>query len=376
MVRLIGRVSLSLFLVWGALLLSGAPVYAQTGQGTLTGSVTDSSGAVIPAVAVVIKNEKTGFTYNAVTNEQGIYRVPYLNAGMYEITYEATGFRRLVRNGVQIRSTETLGLDITLEVGNVVESVEVSAGAQLLETETSTTGHLVSGTELTTLPTPQMKIESMMWYVSGVTSQSGNGHTAGGRSRAFQMTTDGVSAVTPGEGTVATARNITTVEHNMEEIKVLTTALPAEYGHSGGGIMNIAFKGGTNQFHGLAEERYVSKAMIHRAWSEPTVPGGTFAFHLMSATISGPIKRNKTFFMTGWQRHHERSGNNENLDVPSPAMLAGDFSFPQSSVAADRIYDPFSLTQLPNGSYTRTQFPNNQIPRTLFDPAALKFLGF
>jgi hypothetical protein len=142
--RLLGRVLLSLFLLI-TLVFFGAAVYAQTGQGTLTGSITDSSGAVIPAVAVVIKNEKTGFTYNAVTNEQGIYRVPYLNAGMYEVTYEATGFRRLVRSGVQIRSTETLDLDITLEVGNIVESVEVSAGAQLLETETSTTGHLVSG---------------------------------------------------------------------------------------------------------------------------------------------------------------------------------------------------------------------------------------
>src|SRR5262245_39117688 len=216
MVRLIGRVSLSLFLLFGVMIFPGAAVYAQTGQGTLTGSITDSSGAVIPAVAVVIKNEKTGFTYNAVTNEQGIYRVPYLNAGMYEVTYEATGFRRLVRNSVQIRSTETLGLDITLEVGNVVESVEVTAGAQLLETETSTTGHLVSGTELTTLPTPQMKIESMLWYVSGVTSQSGNGHTAGGRSRAFQFTNDGVSGTKPGEGVVGSGRRLYTVESDWK----------------------------------------------------------------------------------------------------------------------------------------------------------------
>ena len=242
--RLLRSVSLllSLFLLWGVMAFSGAVVYAQTGQGTLTGTITDSSGAVIPAVSVLVKNQGTGFTYNGVTNQEGIYRVPYLNAGMYEITYEATGFRRLVRSDVQIRSTETLGLNITLEVGNVVESVEVTAGAQLLETETSTTGHLVSGTELTTLPTPQMKIESMIWYVAGVTSQSGNGHTAGGRSRAFQMTTDGVSATNPGEGTVATARNITTVEHDMQEIKVLTTALPAEYGHSGGGIMQASVR--------------------------------------------------------------------------------------------------------------------------------------
>src|SRR6266446_4394082 len=361
---------------WLSIFLFGAAtVNAQTGQGTLTGSVTDSSGAIISGVSVIVRNQNTGFTYNAGTTQEGIYRVPYLNVGSYEITYEAHGFKKLARKDIPIRSTETLRLDVSLEVGNVVESVEVSAGAQLLETETATTGHLVTGTELITLPTPQMKIESMLWYVSGVTSQSGNGHTAGGRSRAFQFTTDGVSGTNPGEGVVGTGRQITTVEHDMQEVKILTTALPAEYGHSGGGVVNIAYKSGTNQFHGLAEERYVSKSMIHRYWQDPTVVSGTFAFHLMSASISGPIRKNKTFFLSGWQRHHERSGNNQYADVPSPAMLNGDFGFPQASVAADRIYDPDSLVQLPDGSYSRTQFPGNQIPRNRFDAAAVKFLG-
>src|SRR5688572_3749675 len=349
--------------------------YAQTGQGTLTGSVTDSSGALVAGAAVVVRNQNTGFVYNAVTTQEGIYRVPYLNVGTYEVIYEAAGFKKLTRRDIPIRSSEVLGLDVTLEVGNVVESVQVSAGAQLLETETATTGHLVSGRELNTLPTPQMKIESMLWYVSGVTSQSGNGHAAGGRSRAFQFSTDGVSGNVPGEGTVATARQLTTVEHDMEEVKILTTALPAEYGHSGGGVMNISYKGGTNQFHGLAEERYVSKPQIHRYWHDPAVVSGVFSFHLMSANISGPIRRNKTFFLSGWQRHHERSGNNQNADVPSPAQLGGDFSNPGSSVVADRIYDPDSLMQLPNGSYSRTLFPNNMIPRNRFDPAAVKFLS-
>lgn len=205
---------------------------AQTGQGSLTGSVADSTGATIPGVMVVVKNQNTGFVYNAVATQERIYRVPYLNVGLYEITYEAPGFKRMVRSNIPIRSTETLRLDVTLELGNVVESIKVSAGAQLLETETSTTGHMVSGRASVTLPTPQMKIESMNVvrlgrHVTGRKRPHGRR-----RSRAFQMTTDGVSATTPGEGTVATARNVTTVEHNMEEVKVLTTALPAEYGHS------------------------------------------------------------------------------------------------------------------------------------------------
>ena len=370
------RLHRALLLLAAAAIGFAPSIHAQMGQGNITGTVTDVSGAIIPGVSVSIVNQDSGFNYSGETNEEGLYRVPYLNAGMYQITFERDGFKKLVRRDIQIRSTETLGLNVMLDVGDVVESVEVSAAAQLLETETSTTGHMVSGKELNTLPTPQMKIESILWYISGVTSQRGNGHVAGGRARAFQMTTDGALATNPGEGTVATARQVTTAEVNMEEVKVLTTALPAEYGHSGGGVMNITYKSGGNQFHGLAEERYVSKAMIHRAWQDPAVVGGPFAFHLMSANISGPIKRNKTFFLAGWQRHHERSGINENVDVPSPAMLAGDFSFPQSPVRPDIIYDPDTLVRLPNGSYSRTAFANNTIPQSRFDPVAKNFLSF
>ncbi|MDA1315833.1 MAG: carboxypeptidase regulatory-like domain-containing protein [Acidobacteria bacterium] len=363
-------------LLAGAIFLAPSIISAQTGQGTLTGTITDATGAIIPGVNVSIVNQGTGFTYSAVSNEEGIYRTPYLNAGMYQITYETEGFKKLIRRDIQIRSTETLGLNVSLEIGDVVESVEVSAAAQLLETETSTTGHMISGVELNTLPTPQMKIESILWYISGVTSQAGSGHVAGGRSRAFQMTTDGALATNPGTGTVGTARQVTTAQVNMEEVKVLTTALPAEYGHSGGGIMNITYKSGTNQVHGLVEERYVAKNMIHRSWQDRTVPGGAFAFHLMSANINGPIRKNKTFFLAGWQRHHEKSGNNANVDVPSPAMLGGDFSFPQSTVTPDLIYDPDSLVQSPDGSYSRTPFANNMIPQSRFDPVAVNFLGF
>src|SRR5438045_1641559 len=205
----------------GVLVFTGAAVFAQTGQGILTGSITDPTGAIIAGVQVTVRNQNTNFVYTAVTTQEGIYRVPYLNVGTYEVTYQAPGFKRMTRRDIPIRSSETLGLDVTMEVGNIVETVEVSAAAQLLETETASTGHLVTGHELTTLPTPQMKIESMLWYVSGVTSQSGNGHAAGGRSRAFQFNADGVSGNVPGEGTVATARQLTTVEHDMEEVKIL-----------------------------------------------------------------------------------------------------------------------------------------------------------
>ncbi len=352
----------------------------QTAQGTISGTVTDVTGAAIPGVAVRITNVETEVSSATSTNSEGIYRAPYLNPGMYRINFEGQGFKKLTRSNIQVRSSEIIRVDTVLEVGSLVESIEVSASASLLETETSSTGHLVTGSQLTKLPTPQMKIESMLWYVPGVTSQAGFGHAAGGRSRAFNMANDGVSATTPGNGVLGTGRNVNPGEYNIEEIKVLTTSLPAEYGHSGGGLMNITFKSGTNQLHFMAEERYMARQMIHRNWQDANKPNNVFGFHLMSGNVSGPVMlpkiydgRNRTFFLVGFQRHHEKSSENADTDVPSPAMLNGDFSF---GGIGDPIYDPATLVRLPDGTYSRTQFPGNQIPRSRFDPVFNKFLTF
>jgi hypothetical protein len=160
---------------------------------------------------------------------------------------------------------------------------------------------------------------------------------------------------------------------------VVTTALPAEYGHSGGGVMSITYKSGTNQLHGLAEERYMARHMIHRNFQDANLPTNNFGFHLMSGNLSGPVVlpklyngRNRTFFLVGFQRHHEKASENADADVPSPAMLAGDFSF---GGIGDPVYDPASLT-FNNGNYARTQFPGNQIPLSRVDPVFNKFMSF
>ncbi|MBM3757181.1 MAG: TonB-dependent receptor, partial [Acidobacteria bacterium] len=362
-----------------ASLLLSTVLLSQTGQGIITGIVSDASGAMVPNTTIRLKDRDSGFTYSALSNEEGLYRAPYLNPGFYDITYEARGFKRLIRSGIQVRSTETARVDVTLEVGSVAEQVEVSARAALLETETSMTGHLVTGVELTKLPTPQMKVESMLWYVPGVTNQGGAGHSAGGRSRAFVLANDGVSGMTPGTGSIGTGRNMSTSQHAMEEIKVLTTALPAEYGHSGGGLMNINYKSGGNQLHGIAEERYMARHFIHRNWQDAQLPTNNFGFHLMSAMISGPIRipkiydgRNKTFFMWAFQRHHEKASENANTNVPSPAMLAGDFSF---NGVGQPVFDPASLTRDAAGAFSRTQFPGNRIPLSRLDPVYQKFMS-
>ena len=128
---------LTTFLIVAALLRPSLS-HAQTGQGTIVGTVSDATGAVIPGVSISMVNKATGFIYSGVSNEEGLYRTPYVNPGIYEVTYQADGFKQLVHSNIQVRSTETVRVNVSLEVGTLVESVEVTASAQLLETETST----------------------------------------------------------------------------------------------------------------------------------------------------------------------------------------------------------------------------------------------
>ena len=137
-------------------------LFAQDYRATLLGQVSDASGAAVPNATVRAIRVDSNQTTEVKTTATGFYSLPYLNPGVYEVTYEAQGFKKLVRTSIQVRSTETVSVDVTLELGSVVESVEVSARSSVLETETSTTGHLVTGVEINKLPSPQMKLESML----------------------------------------------------------------------------------------------------------------------------------------------------------------------------------------------------------------------
>src|SRR6185369_15290334 len=182
-VKLLVRLS-----VWSVLVSSA---FAQTGQGIIVGLVTDSTSAVVTGASVTARNPETGFTYTALTNEEGLYRILYVNPGAYEIAYEARGFNKVIRRNILVRSTETARVDLMLEVGGVVESVDVKAVSPLLESETSMVGHLVTGETINKLPAPQQNTQTVLFYMPGVTSQGGIGHVAGQRSRSFVATMDG-----------------------------------------------------------------------------------------------------------------------------------------------------------------------------------------
>jgi hypothetical protein len=371
-----------------ALLLFAGMAFGQIGTSTITGRVTDSTGAVVPNVSIVVINTGTNFQFTTVTNTDGLFRVQSLQPGAYRVTFEGTGFKRVIREGVELRASETLPVDTTLEVGAVAESVEVKANAQLLETETSSSGALVIGTMYYKLPIYQRSVQFTLTVTPGLQlgsyGSAANGSTtpfnvAGARSTELGIFEDGVLGMNPNGNN----NSVRSVENAVAEVKILTSTLPAEYGHTAGGVISVVKKSGTNEFHGMASQFGRVRRMQHRLFfdrfktsdPQPGAPNGvgTF-FEYPDATVGGPIYipkiydgRNKTFFFFGWQKQIEKKSAIVTQQTPTVGMLGGDFNF---GGLGNQIYDPLSTRQNPDGTWARDIFPNRAVPLSRFDPVS------
>ncbi len=366
---------------WLAWLLAVAAVRlsAQTATGNIIGNVTDASGAASPGVEVTVVNPATGVSSKVVADDQGMYRAFYLAPGVYNLSFQKTGFSTMRRTEVALRSNDTLTINVQLQIGSVVENIQVTAATPLLETATSTTGTVLAGRQMNAIPIMQRYTWMAMYLMPGVTSVNGF-HIAGARDRGIGYQSDGIPATEPIRSGVATNRIMSTTNNAIEEVKMVTTVLPADSGHSAGGMLSITFKSGTNSLHGEAEDRYINNPLLHRAYFNLLRPTAPFSYHELSGLLSGPVYlpklyngKNRTFFLFGWSRHHEKYNQQVFADVPNEAMLGGDFSFGGQGFP---IFDPASTRQNAAGQWVRDAFPNNVVPRGRFDPVATKFLSF
>jgi len=357
-------------------LLMSSSASSQTATGTINGRVTDQFGAALTGVEINAVNPAKGTTFHTVTDEQGAYRFFYLEPASYNISFQKSGFSTLDRENVQLRSNDTLAIDVQMNVGSVVEKVDVSSTPPMLETETSTTGTVLAGSQMNALPIMQRYTWMTMYMMQGVTAMNGF-HIAGQRDRGIGYTMDGVQGTEPIRGGVSTNRIMSTTQNAIQEVKMVTTVMPAENGHSAGGMLSATYKSGTNQLHVESEDRYVNNAMLHRAYFN--LGNAPFAYHEISELVSGPVVipklyngRNRTFFLFGFSQHNESYDQNVFADVPTQAMLNGDFSF---NGLGYPIYDPATTRQDATGKWIRDPFPGNIIPKNRFDPAAVKFLS-
>ncbi len=364
---------------------------AQLNRATLTGIVTDPSGAAIVNAKITAVQLETNMTYATTTTETGFFTLPALDIGRYRIEAEAAGFKKSVRDNVQVSSGATMRLDLKLEVGQISESIEVTAQSSAIETETTRVATNLTTKLVEDLPlvvAGQIRNVFNLAIIAPEAKTGNNFRIGGGQGSAWEMTMDG-SSVTSGSAQYQYERApISSVPVDaIAEFNVESSGMKAEYGRAMG-VISFATKAGGNEVHGNAFEFMRNNALDARGFFAQSAP--ILKQHDFGFTLGGPVYipkiyngKNKTFFFASYEGFRNRAGNSPSYNtVPFPEMYDGDFhNYIKKNAAGEafmmQIYDPASTTLSADGkTYSRTPFAGNIIPKARFSSVASKYMGF
>jgi hypothetical protein len=355
-------------------LLLTIAAFAQNNTGIISGKIVDPTGAVVPNAQITVTQADTGVDSASESNSEGLFRVPGLRDGPYRVAVTATGFKRQVREGFDLHIGQVIDVEMRMEVGAATESVTVVSSIPLLDSQTSSTGQVMEGDYFYELPNYQHWEKGVLYYTPQVQSNNApwpgslqNWNINGGNSYQIATYEDGMLSTSMDGNTT-----INSVSVGDEEIKVVTSAMPAEYGHATAGAMIVVKKGGANQFHGEGGELFKNNAMYHRRFFQDktnTQAGVQDLFQQPDFVLSGPVViphvyngKNKTFFEIGGSYHIDSSSNASTYWTPTSDMLGGNFS-----VLTNQIYDPASTSgTFAASNLLRTPFPGNVIPTSRF----------
>ncbi len=348
---------------------------AQSSQGGLRGVVKDSQG-IIPGVTVTLTNDGTGISRETVTNESGEYAFPAVEPANYTVKASVPGFRAFERQGIRISTQQFVGLDIVLEVGTLQETITVTADAPLIESTNASVGGVIDAKALEAIPTAGRSV-FLMATLEPTVQASGNAHwnrmqdqvgnsaisMGGGPVRANNFLVDGFP-VTDLQNRASTNPSMEAVQ----EMKVQVHTYDAEMGRTGGGVMNMSARSGSNDWKGSGYTVYrptsmAEQLLIPRLQGQKNVPeewkngGGGFG---------GPIVKSKTFFWSAGEKYTNNQPQQNSFLVPTTAERNGDFSGLTRSGALQPIFDPL----------TGQNFPGNIIPANRISPVGQKLLSY
>src|SRR5215831_13242694 len=376
-------------------ILFAAPLAAQDARGTIVGRVTDQSGANIAGADVRATNVATGVVVAAKSNDAGNYSLPYLVPGMYTVSTETAGFRKFVRENVQVRVADTVELNVQLSVGDVTETIDVKAETPILSTAEASLGQVVDERRILELPLFSGNAMEFALLAPG----TANGTDMRLRKAAFnnapsQFSTDG-SGIYGNEFTIDGVTNTYSDSANVRvafsppqasigEFKVQTSAFDASLGHTTGSTVNISTKGGTNEIHGSAWWW-----LRHSALDTPDIfqnrSGAQLAVYQdnrYGIAAGGPVSvpkvydgKNKTFWYFTYEANKFGSPSPQTASVPREAWRNGDLSDLLKLGANYQVYDPSTIQAAAGGRFSRQPFPGNIIPANRIDPAAKKILA-
>src|SRR5262245_25335023 len=364
--------------------LACVPAMAQTTTGSIVGSVTDKTGALIPGAAITVTNADTGSTNKAVTDSSGNYAVTPLPVGHYSLTVEAKGFKKSVSGGITLNLQDRIGVNVVLELGQITETVEVQGVAAALQTDTSYLGQVVDSQKIVDLPLNGRFFTRLAVLTAGTlpTAPGARDERTGGFSangvRPYQNNylLDGIDNNSLSQDLTNESSFVYGPSPDaIQEFKVQTNSMSAEFGRSGGAVMNVAIKSGTNGFHGSAFEFLRNSKLDAKNFFDPAIgPTPPFKQNQFGAAIGGPVDlpgyngRNRTFFFTDYQGTRIRTAHTFLATLAPSAWRTGNFS------GFNTIMDP-NTTVVQGSSITRQPFANNQIPLSRFDPVSLKLIG-
>lgn len=374
------------------ILVFPALLTAQEYRSTISGTVTDPSGASVPNVKIEATERNTGARYETVSGPSGDYSLPFLPPGPYTLTAEAAGFKKHTQEGVNVTANQRLTINIALQIGNQVETVTVTADASMLQTATASVGQSISENQIASLPMNGRTPLTLAQLSFGVTPSSDPRFTrpfdnagpsgfsmGGGQAQSNELLLDGAPDMT---------RN-RRVAYNppvdaVQEIKVEAFQPDAAYGSTGGGTVNVVLKSGTNDLHGSLYEFHQNQRL--KATPFFTNAAGqrkpVTRFNQYGLTIGGPVVlpkivngRNRLFFFFGAEGIRQSEPEPAFSTVATAAQRRGDFSQLLSVGSAYQLFDP--TTGVREGSRIRRQpFANNIIPASRLNPVAQRFLEF
>jgi hypothetical protein len=375
--HLFREVKISIATLCMAFAVNGSMALAQTPTATVTGQARDASGAAVAGARVVARNVQTNIEREAVTSENGDYTIPLLNVGEYQVLVEKQGFKKAVQTGLILQIDQKARVDFTLQIGQVSESVEVTAAAALVQTDSASVGTVIDNKRVLELP-----LNSREFYALALTaprvlppaqgstlSFRGGFNVAGSSEVSNNFTLNGIDNNDTGINGPSFRPSIDAIQ----EFKMLSGIYSAEYGRNSGGQVVINTKSGTNQFHGTAYEFLRNQALDARNFFLRLKPGEkapSFKRNLFGGSFGGPIVNDKTFFFVSYEGLRLRQSVTSLATVPTENMVKGDFS---DLLGAPLCANAAGASGVCGGAFTAPLMVTNTVGATLQARAGMVF---
>jgi len=363
------------------LLVAAATLIAQSITASLSGTIKDPAGALVPGATIRIMNSETHVSRVFKSDNAGQYLAASLPVGTYDIRVEAAGFKSAQSPGIVLDVAQSARFDFALEVGTVSETLEVKSTTPLLRSGDSSLDLVVDSRNIQNLPLNTRVTFNLVLLAPGVHGSVGTGYNSvnisinGGRPGSNEILLDGIPSSPPEVNYVQSFTAFPPVDA-VQEFKVLTSGYSAEFGHSGGGIINLVYKSGTNTLHGSLFEYLRNSVLDANDFfsNANNIPLGSFKRNQFGGSVGGPVLlpkiyngKNKTFFFADYEGLRQRSASPATFTVPTALQKIGDFSQTRNAAGAlVVIYDP--TTTVPSGSnFVRAPFTGNKIPLNRID---------